>query len=400
MKRLLAILFLASPLYWSALPIAVADDYAIPTLDKDTQPVENPSLRQNRQPAANQNSPSLPEEFNSADPLAPTNDEISDMKISMLSRLAKKLIEKDGTPVPIVVLDPLDSTRERVGHEIVEVFKAQFARYGEYDFQVKNEMIKSLSLIELRRNLHKFHAKILLVPVISDTTFDLYLYDKRSPTKLFAHTEVLSNVDQLKLTQEVAATYARLLLRRALYRYIRDEYFELPDQISAPFLQNEIPKWVASQRSLAMVNRESLSNFYVSLEVGAALSIDPAQEVWNSDLIGAELGVRIVDNFFLEAQAKAFSYNAFTGSAKYLFTRKDSPFRLLAGIGYSYVTSKKVWNLDQTEGLGQSTYYVTPSLTLLFPIGDVYLKAEAQFFYGMGNGNNIFTIAPGLLIHF
>ncbi len=332
--------------------------------------------------------------------LLPTPEEVSDMKQAALAILAQKLMGPDGHPVSIALLAPTDATASKVGPTVSETLRTLIAGYGIENVHVRPNHLKSLTMLQLRKALKDNNVDIVMVPYLQNTSFDLYLYDRRTPYALYAHSQPLPEVAQLNLTAGSAAPLARVLLRRTLYRYVHDQYFELPREESSPFLEAEIPRWIASSESISKANRDNESRFYASVTLGAAVSVGVEQAMWNSNLLGLQLGYRPFSRVYFEAAARTFSYNALSGSVKYQFMGKDSPLRLSIGAGLAYVTDRKVWAQDQTAGIKDTSSFAVAGATLQFPVGDVYLVIDGDAFGSLNGKDFIFTIAPGLMVTF
>ncbi len=323
----------------------------------------------------------------------------------MREKLTEKLVKRDGTPANVVVMNATETTASRLGLEISKAVEVAVKSYGKGDVHREEYALPAMTMEEIRFAMARYAADILIVPVVRPDAVDLFLFDKRTPYNLYAHSEEVppefvatggSAVDP----QTVATTLTRVLIKRLLFRYLNNQYFELPREESLPVLQAEIPQWIASPESLNLVNREITSRFYLSASLGAAINMPPSRQLWNSNLIGLQAGVRLWDKFFLEGQFSSFSYNAFVGSIRYQFINRDSPFRINVGLGGAFVTRDKVWNLDQTVGMGRYSYYIVPSAAVLFPIGEVYLKLETQVFVSPGLNKFIWTFMPGIQVHF
>ncbi len=319
---------------------------------------------------------------------------------SLVQQLIQKLTLRDGKRADVVVFSPTDETKSKVGKSVASQIVTAFKSYGPVNVRGEADVLSNLTLEEFRVLMARHQADILIGLVTRDSHFNMYLYDRRSPYAVYAHSEQIPEADRANLTEAKAANYTRLLVRRLLFRYLNNQFFELPREESLPVLQSEIPKWVASEEALATLNKEYVSRFYGALVIGAAISMGLSGQLWNANLVGLQLGVRLDDKLFLEGTAHAAAYNSFTGSLKYLFINRDYPFQVTAGLGFSFVTKNKVWILDQTIGLGRYSYYVTPSASVMWPIGDVYLKLESQVFFNLGFSKFMFTFMPGLSFYF
>lgn len=323
-----------------------------------------------------------------------------EQKRKLLKKLTEKLINYKGNQISIMVTKPVDHTKEKVGPIVLETILSTLKKYGNLKIDVQEDLVEYLTLEEFRKTMSAHQTDVLIVSVLKNTNFDLYIYDRRTPFYIYAHSEAIPEIAQLNFSNEVAKYHSRTVLRRTLYRYVNEQYFELPRRETAPVLQSEIPRWVASTESLTRVNREMRSRFYGGVTTGAALTYGRTGEFWNSSLIGLNLGFRIGSRLFLEVAGATSAYNVLLTSAKYIFLSRATPFQVGVGLGWSYITSRKVWTVDETLGLGKDSYYAVPSIMLLFPIGDVFLKFEHQSFIGLDLRRFMFTFMPGIMVHF
>ncbi|MBY0371606.1 hypothetical protein K2X33_13040 [bacterium] len=321
-------------------------------------------------------------------------------KKPLRQQLVEKLTKRDGNPAQIVIFNAVESETTQLGVEISKAIEVALNSYGTLKIRREEYALPALTMEEMRFAMARYNADVLITPVIKPNAVDVFLFDKRTPYNLYAHSEVVDTMVKNADSYAVAQGITRLLVRRILYRYLNDQFFELPREESLPILQSEIPQWIASPESLALVNRELTSRFYLNASLGAALSMGASQQLWNSNLIGLQLGVRLWDKWFFEAQYASFSYNAFVGSLRYTFVNKDSPVRINVGLGFGTVTRDMVWNLDQTIGLGRFSTFIVPSAAVLFPVGEVYLKLEAQWFVTPGLDKHIWMLQPGVQVHF
>ena len=331
-----------------------------------------------------------------------------EIRIQLFKQSAKRILKQklstpDGGSAKIVILKPINYTDLKTVEPIVSTIESAFQSYDtNIDVRISEQTMPSLTLESFRLAVAKLSSDIVVISVLNTSSFELYMYDKRTPNQIYAHTEPLSSAARYELNNEAAVYYTKLLIRRTLYRFIKNQYFEMPRDDSPALLQSEIPRYVASAQSLELINREARSHFYISAGLGAAVSRGSRLKYWNSNLISGQLAWRVYDKLYLEGSFNMFAYNAVLGSLKYLFSNRESSFRIMGGLGVSYLLKdRQVLNWDQTEGGLEKKYYIVPSVTLLLPISDVYLKAEAQI-YVPYRTNNRFVIAvmPGLLYMF
>ncbi|NBX69689.1 MAG: hypothetical protein EBR01_12080 [Proteobacteria bacterium] len=317
--------------------------------------------------------------------------------------LMNKLSMPDGGNAKIHVLRPINYTDLKSIEPLRNTIQSSIEKYDpSISVSKTDQTLPSLTLESFRLAVAKLNTEIIIVEILNASNFEMYLYDKRTPTQIYAHTEPLSSAARYDLTTEAANYYTKLLIRRTMYRYIKNLYYEMPRDDSPPILQSEIPRYIASAASLEVVNREADSNFYLSAGLGAAISRGKEGKFWNSNLISGQIAVRIYDKLYLEGSLNMFAYNAITGSLKYLFYDRNKSFRLMAGIGGSYfLYDRQVLNWDQTNGGLQQNYYIVPSISAMLPISHVYLKAEAQLFIPYrASSRYVFAILPGVLVMF
>lgn len=329
-----------------------------------------------------------------------TTGKQTESRAKLLQKLSSKLLNHKGQPVSMVVFSPTDFTSAQMGGVVADTLVKSLKKYGNLSVRQEKYVLENLTLGEFRKGMAEFKVDVLVASSIRNTNFDIYIYDRRTPYFIYAHSEPIPEITQLQINEEVAGYYARIMLRRALYRYINDQYYELPRQESAPVLQSEIPRWIASPDSLAQINREMLSNTYLGVSSGGAFAYGTTKKFWNSPLLGLQFGYRIHNNLFGEFAYENSAYNVFILTAKYIFTNRESPFRIGVGLGASYVSGLKVLSPDLNGGLGLGTPMIVGSLSILFPLGDVYLKLENRTFVSPSFNKLMITLMPGILVHF
>ncbi len=324
-------------------------------------------------------------------------------RAKLLQKLSAKLLNHKGQPVSVAVFSPTDFTTSQVGIAVSNSLVGALKKYGNLNVRQEKYQLENLTLGEFRKGMAQFKVDVLVATSLRNTTFDLYIYDRRTPYYIYAHSEPIPEAIQLQITPEIASQYARVVLRRAIYRYINDQYFELPRQDSAPVLQSEIPRWIASPESLALINRELISNYYFAISSGAAFArrTSSGKAFWNSSLLSLQFGHRIYGNLFAELGLENSAYNNVIGTLKYVFANRDHPYRFAIGVGASYITAFKVLDADLNYTFGSTSMLAHASFSFLFPIGDVYLKIENRNFVSVGGPMKLmFTLMPGILIHF
>lgn len=316
-------------------------------------------------------------------------------------QLIEKLTKQDGTPASIVVFNAIETPATALGIDLSKMLAAALKSYSpKLSIRKENYALSALTMEDIRLAMARFSVDVLITPLVRENTVDLFLFDRRTPYNLYAHSEEIPPGLRGQTSGVIAEEMTRLLIKRILFRYLNEQFFELPREESLPVLQAEIPAWIASEDSLNLVNRELTSKFYFNISLGAAMNMGLSGQLWNSNLLGIQLAYRLHKKLYFETEVLAFSYNVFAASLRYEFVNRDSPFRVNVGLGAAFVTRDKVWNLDQTLGLGRYSYYVVPSAALLFPIGEVYMKLEGQMFVDLGFSKFIWTFMPGCQIHF
>jgi len=314
-----------------------------------------------------------------------------------IARLIKKLSDKEGNPIPIAILTPLDYTTLNFADVATETILSTISRYGKFDLRTIKYSPASLTLEEFRRVVIKFKVDVVVVCVLKPTNFDMFLFDRRTPYNVYAHSEVLPEGVQYQLNKGVVEEFTKAIVRRTLYAYMQDQYFELPREESRSLLSAELPRWMASAESLKLLNHEILSNWYGSVSVGAAL-MAAGSKSWNSNLVEFELGRRLTDQLYVEAALDYFAYNAELLSLKYMPENRESPLHYLLGIGLASIGNKHTLNWDQTFSQGAGGTYVALSGSISFPIVEVHVKVESRLF--IGGGKFILTMMPGLFLMF
>jgi hypothetical protein len=352
-------------------------------------------------PQPTESPPVVPSQEGNQVAASPEAIRLSRFKAAARKRLTRKFTNKDGTPAKVFILPPIDYTTLQVPAVVTDTITRNIKLYNP-SFNVREGKfpLPSVTLEGFRKAIASLKADIIIVTVMYPTNFDLYLYDRRTPFQVYAHTEPIANAAQYDLSRDAASYYTKLLVRRTLYRFIKNQYYELPRDNSPPVLQAEIPRFIASQETLEKINREMRTNLYASTGIGAALSRGPNGRFWNSNLFGIQAGYNFYEKFYAELGFQMFAYNTLVASAKYLFSNKQDTFKLMGGIGVSMIADRKTLNWDQFDSVKPTAIFAVPSLTVLFPIVDVYLKAEGQAYIGINQRSVILTVMPGLFVMF
>ncbi|NBX76182.1 MAG: hypothetical protein EBQ92_06475 [Proteobacteria bacterium] len=331
-------------------------------------------------------------------------DEASREKLYALQQRAKatlltKLRKGEDDWVDIKVVTPVDYTnlisKDFVKNTVEEILQAY-----DSDISVSRSpyKLKGISLDMLRLAVADTKADVLVSTVFLPSNVDVYIYDKRSPFQIYAHSEAFVEGNQEDLDVKMAEHYTRIAFRRALFRYISDQTYDLPRDGSPPVLQSPIPRVIASYQTVEMINREANSNFYASFNWGAALSNGTSGKFWNSSLVSLELGANVAGKFYVEGAAEISAYNLAVGSVKYLFSDRDEAFRFMFGVGGAVLSTRHTFDWDQSNDIQGRKFYVVPSFSVMFPISDVYLKLESRAF--INSQSQIYTFMPGLHIWF
>lgn len=324
----------------------------------------------------------------------PERDELLDL-------LARKLRNPRGQPVSVVVAAAIDTTVQKVGNNVTREAIKMLLTYEHLRLKETKYQLGEVNLESLRHTLTRHQSHVLVLPIVSDELFSVYIYDRREPYYVFAYSEKIPKTVQFTVQPQASIHYARITMRRALYRYIHDLAYELPRSQAPPVVSADLPRWIASTEVVSEYNERVSSNFYATFSTGAILSKgENSATWWNSQVIGLNLGVRAIGNLYLEGGVEASAYNSLIGSVNYIFESQQTPIRFGLGLGAAYVTSRHVWTFDQTFGIGIDSYFAVASANVQFPIGGVYFKVEHRSFIGIQQREYMFTISPGLMVQF
>ena len=335
-------------------------------------------------------------------PSTPEQQRLQRFKAAARSRLVKKLTGKRGTASPIVILPPFDYTNLQKPEVVTETIRKSIQVYDpKINIRLDSQKMSALNLEEFRKATNNLKSDVIVITVMHPTNFDLYLYDARTPFQIYAHSEPIAGAAQYELTKEAAQYYTKILVRRTLYRYIKNQYYELPREQTPLVLQAEIPRYLTSQESIERINREAHANFYAGVGLGAALSSGrQSGKYWNSNLVSLEVGYKILPDVFGGVGLDMSAYNVANVFGKYMVSDKQKFFKLSVGLSLGYSMWRKTLNWDETDAIRNGTTLLAPSLCFLLPIQDVYLKAEGKAYIGLNRRAIILTIAPGLLLQF
>ena len=338
-------------------------------------------------------------------PVSPDSPEAIQKRLYALKQRAQKALlaklKKGEDWITIQTFPLIDYTNLNSKEFFRKMVEETFQSY-EKEVQVGEAKyeLTGISLERLRIGMATTQTDLAVAAVVMPTNIDVYLYDKRNPFKIYAQSEAFLEGNQEALSVPMAEHYSKLAFRRALFRYISNQPYDLPRDGSPPILRSEVPRVIASYQTVDMINREASANFYVSANWGAAISRGFSGKLWNSSLISLELAWNFVGRWFLEAAGEISAYNMGVASVKYLVSDREEPFRLMLGIGGAVLSNRHTFDWDQSNDIRGRQFYAVPSLSVLFPISDVYLKLESRAFVGVNGQSHIFTIMPGLHIWF
>lgn len=337
-----------------------------------------------------------------AAPQVQRTSRLARFKAAARARLVKKLTNRDGKASKIIILPPVDYTSLQQPSLAIETIQKSISAYDpKIQVHMSEYRMDSLTLEHFRKAMIGNKADVLLTLIMHPTNFDIYLYDARTPYQIYAHSEPISSGAQYELTREAMQYYTKILVRRTLYRYIKNQYYELPREDSPTILKSEIPRHVASQESLEKINREAHANWYVTAGLGAALSSGASQSRWwNSSLLSGSFGRKVWKDIYLEANIDLSAYNIMGGSMKYVFVDKQKTFKTSLGVSGGYIMAQHTFNWDVNDDIRSGTIIAGVNGTVLLPVGDIYLKAEGRVYFGINRSAIILNILPGLFFVF
>lgn len=315
--------------------------------------------------------------------------------------LAEKLQRGERDWAEITVVKPINLSRLKETDFLHPIVEETLRSFNE-DINVHESPYspQGISLDMFRKAVAETRADLLVATVIMPGNIDFYIYDKRDPYKVFAQSEVFAEGVQEELRLDMAQFYAKQGFRRALFRYTSNQAYELPRDGSPPILQSEVPRFIASYQAVEMVNREVYSNFYAAVNWGGAMSRGQSGKFWNSSLISLELGANIFGRWYLEAAGEISAYNTAIGSLKYMVSDRDESIRLMFGVGGAVLSNRHTFDWDQSNDIQGRQFYAVPSISVLFPISDVFFKVESRMLLGLTHNSQIFTFMPGIHLWF
>jgi hypothetical protein len=318
------------------------------------------------------------------------------LKMAMLRKLKEKLTRKDGKPVSFTVFSPLDVAKNGSGPVITDLIVKTLETYGNLTVKVTDQTLDALTLEELRKLIIHYKTDILIASSVKTTSFDIYLYDTRTPYYIYAYSEPIPPEVRIEVNAGALPSYGKTAMRKLLYRYLQNQFFEIPRSDASPVLKSEIPRWIASNESLSLMQRDISSNYYASISYGAALTRGVSS--WTSNLLSLEVGTKIQPHLYLELALEAFSYNAAMLGLKYRFDNRTLPFEFDVGMSVAAVTNKLTIGFDPTAALSGGGLFMVPNASILLPLFDVYFKGEAKLY--LGPNGSIYSLMPGFLVKF
>jgi hypothetical protein len=331
---------------------------------------------------------------------APPTDTPEAASNMITNKLSAKLIDSSGKKIPIGIIQPLNYTTGPNEQLTDKLIIKSFSYYGSFDVRPISDTLRALSLEEFRRIVARHNYTVVIATVLKPTNFDVFLFDRRTPYFIYAYSAAFPESLQYKLTQTVIEEFTKVIVRRILFAYVQNEYYELPRADTPPVLQTEIPRWIASTRTLTTINHDIVSNYYGTLGVGGAVSMgSDGVGSYSSNMVGFELGRRIFDHIFLEASLDLFTWDALGASIKYLSNDRGSIFNYSLGLGAAVASNSHTLADNPNLPLTISGNCVMASGTVLFPIHEVNFKLEGKVFLGL-MGGLVFAMAPGFSIAF
>ena len=181
------------------------------------------------------------------------------LKKAMLERLTKKLTRKDGKLASFVVFTPLDLTQHDFGAPLTTLISNIISSYAQVPLQSSESVVENLTLEELRKLLIRHKADVLIASSLKPTSFDIYLYDSSTPYYIYAHSEPIPAEARLDMNSGTIPKYVKVAVRKLLFRYLQNQFFEIPRSDEAPVLKSEVPRWIASTESLSMMQKDLAS---------------------------------------------------------------------------------------------------------------------------------------------
>ncbi|MBI1860449.1 MAG: hypothetical protein HYR96_05990 [Deltaproteobacteria bacterium] len=276
---------------------------------------------------------------------APAKDvENPNAKEKLVERLKSKLTLPNKKLASVVFLRPVNYVQPALTDVVLATMQKVFSRYGDFNIAVKNQKLQALTLEGFRAIMGKIKADVVFATVLKPTHFDIFIFDRRTPYYVFYYTEVNPEEEAAtgKISEELAIDQLRVLMRRGLYLYLTNQFYELPRENHEVVMEAQIPRWMAS----------------------------------------AEM-VEHVKNII-----------------RYNISNKYSSYQIMPGLGGGYLTDRKALVSDRNMTLHKDYYYIIPSVSLWVPLGEFYFKAETQLQVALSGEGVVFQFMPGLLYQF
>lgn len=323
-------------------------------------------------------------------------------KQKMLERLIRKFTLPNGKMASIVFLKPVNYVSPVIGDIVLATMHKAFSRYGEFNIAVKNVKLDTLTLEGFRGVVGKIKADVIFTTVLKPTHFDLFVFDRRTPYYIFYHTEVHPEEKSgpAPITEELAVDQTRVLLRRGLYLYLTNQFYELPRDKREVVMEAQLPRWMASSEMVEKVNRMMSRRFYTAASVGGAISTTSDSRSWSGGVLGFQIGARPFGSFYVEAAYEAFAYHLFLGSLRYNVSNKYSFIQVMPGLGGGFLTQRKSLEIDRNLTLHKNHYFIAPSVSVTMPLGELYFKVETQLLIALTGDKYVLNFLPGLLVQF
>lgn len=320
----------------------------------------------------------------------------------MLERLVRKFTLPNGKMARIVFLRPINYVTPAVSDIVLATMHKAFSRYGDFNIVVKDTKLDSLTLEGFRSVVGRVKADVIFVTVLKPTHFDLFVFDRRSPYFVFYHSEVHPEEKSrpVGITEELVVDQTRVLLRRGLYLYLTNQYYELPRAGREVVMESQIPRWMASTEMVESVNSTMNRRFYSAASIGGSLTATSDSRSWAGGLFGFQVGVRPYGAFHVEVAYEVFAYNLLLATVRYNVSNKYSSFQIMPGLGAAYLTQRKAIEIDRNLTLHKNHYYLAPSVVAVMPLGDLYFKIESQLLVALTGDRFALNFLPGLMFQF
>ncbi len=385
-------------------PAVIQTDQAAPLLPSGGSLVDKPPPPASLQSSDDKSSDDKVEEETTAGPapLVDPNLAQSDANNSKTKTLNQVLLTRlknaKGKELIVAVLSPIDQSQQDLGEYVRSSLMKNLEKFGHESVLPSDITPAAIDLENFRSIILKTKSDILLISVIKSAGCELFLFDKRTPYQIYFYSQDFPEEFQGHPNRDLLEAYLPLALRRLLYSFVQKESFEMPREITTATLRGEeIPYWIARPGLVTLVNHDTLSNIYGSVTMGGSLGIGLGT---TSSVFGIQTGFRIADDYYLEASLESFTYNSFGLSLKHAITFPDTPMKIFAGMGISYLFSNHAIGFDAAYLPTANTIYFVPSMSIVFPVVEVYLKFASELFISPVHPGVFLTLGPGLFMHF